>query len=114
MVGVCYTLGTFAGPVLAGDLDERFGYYVMNCILGMFLRIMAVTDVQVVLVLCLLPLPGSLFVQSSQALNPKYAKKPIQANLIQVFSPETIASCPQTGTFSFLFSSGKPVRLTSS
>jgi MFS family permease len=32
--GMTYVLGSCAGPVLAGTLNEKFGYYVMNCVIG--------------------------------------------------------------------------------
>ncbi|KAI9044652.1 major facilitator superfamily domain-containing protein [Aspergillus affinis] len=34
MVSVSYILGACVGPVLAGALNERFGYYVMGCVLA--------------------------------------------------------------------------------
>ncbi|KAJ6175578.1 hypothetical protein N7485_002492 [Penicillium canescens] len=32
--GITYVLGSCAGPVLAGTLNEKFGYYVMNCVIA--------------------------------------------------------------------------------
>jgi MFS family permease len=32
--GITFVLGSCAGPVLAGTLNEKFGYYVMNCVIG--------------------------------------------------------------------------------
>ncbi|KAJ5523187.1 hypothetical protein N7513_012731, partial [Penicillium frequentans] len=32
IVGVAWTLGACIGPLLGGTLNEKFGYYVMNCV----------------------------------------------------------------------------------
>ncbi|KAI9371740.1 major facilitator superfamily domain-containing protein [Aspergillus egyptiacus] len=32
--GVCYILGTFAGPILGGALYQSYSYYVMNCVVA--------------------------------------------------------------------------------
>ncbi|KAJ5552257.1 hypothetical protein N7494_001635 [Penicillium frequentans] len=36
IVGVAWTLGACIGPLLGGTLNEKFGYYVMNCVVGKF------------------------------------------------------------------------------
>ncbi|KAI9037141.1 putative MFS multidrug transporter [Aspergillus affinis] len=39
IASMSWTLGSFVGPILSGWLAERFGYYEMNCALGMILSI---------------------------------------------------------------------------
>ncbi|KAJ5628892.1 hypothetical protein N7490_011120 [Penicillium lividum] len=34
IVGIAWVLGTCVGPLLSGKLNEKFGYYVMNCVMG--------------------------------------------------------------------------------
>ena len=34
IAGIAWSFGTFAGPILAGPLNNEFGYYVMNCVVG--------------------------------------------------------------------------------
>ncbi|KAF7595395.1 hypothetical protein BBP40_006389 [Aspergillus hancockii] len=34
IVGVAWTLGNFVGPILAGGLNDKVGYYSMNCVLA--------------------------------------------------------------------------------
>lgn len=36
IVGVAWTLGACIGPLLGGTLNEKAGYYVMNCVVGKF------------------------------------------------------------------------------
>lgn len=37
IIGVAYTFGSFTGPILAGTLCDKYGYYVMNSVVGEYL-----------------------------------------------------------------------------
>lgn len=34
IASIAWTLGSCVGPVMAGSLNEKFGYYVLNFVLG--------------------------------------------------------------------------------
>lgn len=38
IASMSWTLGSFVGPIISGWLAERFGYYEMNCVLGLSIR----------------------------------------------------------------------------
>ncbi|KAJ5953899.1 hypothetical protein N7501_008178 [Penicillium viridicatum] len=39
IASIFWTLGSFVGPVAAGTLNDKVGYYTMNCVVGEYLRV---------------------------------------------------------------------------